>query len=164
MTSKPPLDDEDGYIGPWEDPPSKAVPVKSPSAVMSQNITVGTAIKIAVAIVVVVGGAWIGWTKFSEQQHADEQAQQQADAAEYVKTSLQDEIRAKYYSEYGVLQVRKVTLIRESDHKFTGTAMVWSPHSGEHSVSIDVTADGENVMWETERGSFVWLADEPKSG
>jgi hypothetical protein len=55
----------------------------------------------------------------------------------------------------------KVSLIRVSDVKYEGVVTVRTAASSTtHDVAIDVTADDEKVIWHTDQGAWLWLAQE----
>jgi hypothetical protein len=57
------------------------------------------------------------------------------------------------------LKVQSVTVIHSNGNLYQGLAEI-SSHGVTHEVSVKITADGENMMWETEPSALlVFLAD-----
>ena len=75
--------------------------------------------------------------------------------------SVQSSMQSKFdsdddFSKYHMI-VDSVSLIRESDNKFTGIAYI--KYKGkEHELPIKVIADNKQIMWETENFAFAFLA------
>jgi len=113
-------------------------------------------IKGGVAAVVVLVGGWLGWHQYT--------AHQEAAKAEQLTRSVQQALQEKFdndpkFSKYHV-RVEKVGLIKESGNKYDGIATVRTPGLSDHQVSIDVIADGSNMMWQTQPGAFLFLAQQ----
>ena len=54
------------------------------------------------------------------------------------------------------ISVTKVMVMKESENKYQGMATV--EYKGlERLVPVQVTAEGENVMWRTEPGAFLFV-------
>ncbi|MEB5772783.1 hypothetical protein MXE95_01430 [Aeromonas caviae] len=59
------------------------------------------------------------------------------------------------YKSYG-LKVEKVTLVHEQGNKYKGSAIVIYKGNA-HNVMINVTADDNNVVWETPPGALLFI-------
>ena len=54
------------------------------------------------------------------------------------------------------ISVTRVTVMKESGNKYQGMATV--QYKGlERKVSVQVTAEGESVMWRTDPGAFMFV-------
>jgi hypothetical protein len=67
------------------------------------------------------------------------------------------------FSKYS-LQVVKVQVVKSTGNQYQGIATVHTPTGTDREVSIQVTADGERIMWQAPPGSFLFLAQEPLAG
>ncbi|MER1947620.1 hypothetical protein [Stutzerimonas stutzeri] len=74
-----------------------------------------------------------------------------------VLTSMQETIDTDPdYSSYG-LQFTELTVVKVQGNQYRGFATVF--HEGkEHSVPVDITYDGEALMWNIEQGGLAFLA------
>ena len=59
------------------------------------------------------------------------------------------------------LKVVDVNLVHKSGNEYKGIATVRTRDGVTHDVSVDVTADGAGVLWETPPGAFAFAKDEP---
>jgi maltose-binding protein MalE len=83
---------------------------------------------------------------------------------ESVQQSMQQELDTNPdFSTYD-LHVVKVVVIKASGNQYEGLATVRTKSGAEHAVSVDVTTDGEQIMWKTEPGAFVFAAQDEFSG
>jgi hypothetical protein len=57
------------------------------------------------------------------------------------------------------LTVVEVRLVHKADHEYKGIATVKARDDTKHDVPIDVTADDENVLWESPPGAFAFAAE-----
>lgn len=57
------------------------------------------------------------------------------------------------------LTVVEVLLVHKSGNEYKGIATVKAADDTEHDVPVDVTADDENVLWETPPGAFAFAAE-----
>lgn len=57
------------------------------------------------------------------------------------------------------LTVVEVVLIHRSGNEYKGIATVKASDDTEHDVPVDVTADDENVLWESPPGAFAFAAE-----
>lgn len=75
---------------------------------------------------------------------------------EMVKTSMQQTFSTdKQFSQFG-LTVESVQAIKESDNRYQGMATI--RHDGTtHNVPVQITAQGDNVIWKTEPGAFMFV-------
>lgn len=58
------------------------------------------------------------------------------------------------------LRVTNVVLVNSSGNQYKGIATVRTQKGTEHDVTVNVTADGNNMMWETEPGAFLFALQE----
>ena len=77
---------------------------------------------------------------------------------ETVKQSMQESLsNDPDFSSYK-LEVKEVTLVKSDNRKYSGYAEV--EHNGKiHQVSLSVTVDGTDVLWEAKEGAFLFLAE-----
>jgi hypothetical protein len=55
------------------------------------------------------------------------------------------------------ITVTSVQLLKQGDNRFQGIAKL--THQGtSHDVPVEITADGTNVMWKTDPGVFMFVA------
>ena len=59
------------------------------------------------------------------------------------------------------LRVVDVNLVHKSGNEYKGIAIVKTRDGVTHDVSVEVTADGAGVLWETPPGAFAFAKDEP---
>lgn len=57
------------------------------------------------------------------------------------------------------LNVVEVLLVHKSGNEYKGIATVKASDDTEHDVPVDVTADDENVLWETPPGAFAFAEE-----
>lgn len=57
------------------------------------------------------------------------------------------------------LTVVEVLLVHKSGNEYKGIATVKASDDTEHDVPVDVTADDENVLWESPPGAFAFAAE-----
>ena len=102
-------------------------------------------------------------------QYTDEvQAQALADAAAYeetylsslesqVQTSMQEYFEDPATALFLPVYVGEASLIRASESTFEGMVTLQMQGFNAYKISVDVTADGRNFMWETDPGALVAL-------
>lgn len=61
------------------------------------------------------------------------------------------------------LHLVSVDLVHASGNEYTGFATVRTKSYAQHKVPITVTYDGDEGMWQTAPGSFLFLMNEPDS-
>jgi hypothetical protein len=61
------------------------------------------------------------------------------------------------------LTVIEVLLVHKSGNEYKGIATVKASDDTEHDVPVDVTADDENVLWETPPGAFAFAEESQPS-
>ena len=83
-----------------------------------------------------------------------------SEIATNVKASMQQKFDSDEAFKTFSLKISTVTLVKESGNKYQGIATVLSGSGNEHRVTIDVVADGQNLIWHTENGAFLFLAQE----
>jgi hypothetical protein len=77
--------------------------------------------------------------------------------AETVKTSMQQKFDSDTQFKQWHLRVTKVQVVKQGGNQYQGMATVI--HEGQsHDVPIEITADGSNVMWQTQPGAFMFVA------
>jgi hypothetical protein len=82
-------------------------------------------------------------------------------ASNSVKSSMQDKLDSDTDLAQFELTVVDVVLVNKSDNEYKGIAKIRTARGGTHDVSIDVTADGDNVIWEAAPGAFLFALQEP---
>lgn len=77
--------------------------------------------------------------------------------SETVKTSMNNTFSSDpQFVQYN-LQVSEVTVLKQGGNKYQGIAKV--AHEGAtHDVPVDITVDGKNVIWKTDQGAFLFIA------
>lgn len=152
-------DDDDDEVFPDED----YIPVSAPprQSEPRQQSQVRTVIVAVVATVAVLAVGWFAWQKYSDYQTGEETQQ----LAERVESAMQESLDTdSNLSQYSV-RVLSVDLNKESDTKYEGVATVNTAQSAEeHLVSIEVKIYGERMMWQAERGAFLFLAQDGLQG
>ncbi|WP_074327586.1 hypothetical protein [Mycobacteroides abscessus] len=58
------------------------------------------------------------------------------------------------------LQVTHITVVNAQANSYKGVANVRTQDGVDHQVGIDVTYDGQTVLWQSPPGAFLFLADE----
>jgi hypothetical protein len=77
--------------------------------------------------------------------------------AQTVKRSMQDYLdRTDNFKQYHA-HVTDVTLVKASDNTYNGIAKVSPLRGPDGQVSITVTYDGQNAMWQSPPGAFLFL-------
>lgn len=83
-------------------------------------------------------------------------------AADLVKSSMQRKLDTDPDLSPLHLKVVNVELVNKNGNEYKGIATVRTSKGATHEVPIDVTADGENVIWEAGPGAFLFaLQDNP---
>ncbi len=73
-----------------------------------------------------------------------------------VQQSMQERFTADpQMSKFG-LRVKKVVAIKEAGNKYQGVATIQYKGT-ERQVPVHITAEGENVIWRTDTGAFMFL-------
>lgn len=76
--------------------------------------------------------------------------------AESVKSSMQQKFDSDAGFKQWHLKVKGVHVLEQGDNRYQGMATV--VHDGKvHDVPVDITADGSNVMWTTQPGTFMFV-------
>lgn len=78
-----------------------------------------------------------------------------------VKTSMQETFDEDADLKELGLRVVDVVAVHKSDNEFKGIATVHAANGVERDVPVDITADGDKVLWEAPPGAFVFAIDEP---
>ena len=83
-------------------------------------------------------------------------ARREADLSSQVKSSMQqnfdtDPRFTKYH-----LVVSKVDVLKQNGNQYQGMAIVHGSKGIDHEVPIDITAEGDKIIWHSEPGAFVW--------
>lgn len=112
-------------------------------------------VAIAFLVLLVVGaGAAVWW--FSR-------GPSESDIAAQLKDSLQQELRTGQMAQFR-LQVVDVQVIHASGNQYKGVADVRTVRGALHQVALDVTTDGDRVLWQTSPGAFFFAAQERLAG
>ena len=77
--------------------------------------------------------------------------------AREVKTAMQRNLDDD--EDLNGLTVVEVLLVHKSGNEYKGIATVKTSDDTEHDVPVDVTADNENVLWETPPGAFAFAEE-----
>lgn len=73
-----------------------------------------------------------------------------------VKASMQQKLTSDpQFKDLG-LEVEHVQVLKEGENRYQGIARI--RHEGDiHEVPVHVTADGDNVIWRTDQGAFLFV-------
>lgn len=114
------------------------------------------ALRIAGAIVAIA----FGWHILSSSFFKDssEHHMSNTDIGATVKESMQQQLSTdSSFSQYH-LQVQSVEVVNKSGNQYEGMAVVRSTNGIDHNVMIEVTVDGDRVLWQSPPGSFAFAA------
>ncbi|WP_131588683.1 hypothetical protein [Mycolicibacterium phlei] len=84
-------------------------------------------------------------------------------SAEYVAKGVQASMQEEFDSDPDLsgLKVTKVGLVHKSGNEYKGIATVRTPDGESHDVPVDVTADDDNLLWETPPGALAFAYPPP---
>ena len=84
-------------------------------------------------------------------------ARREADISSQVKSSMQQSFDTDpRFTQYH-LAVSKVDVLKQNGNQYQGLAIVHGSKGIDHEVPIDITAEGDNIIWHSEPGAFVWM-------
>lgn len=86
-----------------------------------------------------------------------------SDIVETVKTSMEEKFATDADFKKWNLTVRSVDLVKQGANKYQGLAHIDYKNTT-HDVPIEVSADGDNIMWKTEPGAFLFAAQDQLVG
>lgn len=81
------------------------------------------------------------------------------DIGETVKTSMQETFNTDSSFQKYNLKVNSIQVLKKGDGTYKGVASIIYKGSP-HNVIVEILVDGNNVMWETSPGSFMFIAQE----
>ncbi|MFV8162712.1 hypothetical protein ACNQVK_11535 [Mycobacterium sp. 134] len=84
-------------------------------------------------------------------------------AAAGVKTSMQRKFDGDAELSRLKLTVADVTLVNKAGNEYKGIATIRTSNGATHDVPIDVTADGDNLIWDAAPGAFLFALQDPPS-
>ena len=58
------------------------------------------------------------------------------------------------------LVITKVDVLKQNGNQYQGMATVHGAKGIDHQVPIDITAEGDKILWRSEPGAFVWIVME----
>lgn len=91
-------------------------------------------------------------------------AQPQQSPAEAIAAQVQRTMQDKFDADPDMsplgLEIVEVMLVHKADNEYKGLATVRTPNGTQRDVPVDVTADGDNVLWETPPGAFLFALQE----
>lgn len=73
--------------------------------------------------------------------------------ADTVEQSMQEELSTSKLWLEG-LEVVEVVVVHASGNTYNGLATVMTKDLLKHEVAVDITADGDKIVWQTEQGAF----------
>lgn len=76
---------------------------------------------------------------------------------ETVKTSMEEKFDSDAQFKEFHLKVISVRVLKQNDNRFQGIARVIHEETP-HDLPIEITADGDYVIWKAEPGTFMFLA------
>ena len=77
--------------------------------------------------------------------------------SEIVKTSMQEKFNSDYQFKDWNLTVIGVQIISKGGSQYQGIARI--THEGtSHAIPVEITVDGNNVMWKSAPGAFMFVA------
>jgi hypothetical protein len=80
-----------------------------------------------------------------------------------VKKGLQQQLDTNPAFKDDFLVVREVSVVHEQANRYKGLASV--VFEGEtHQIPVNITADGENILYEIEPGAFLFIAEKRLRG
>lgn len=79
--------------------------------------------------------------------------------AETVKFSLQETLSSDPDFKGYDLKVKSIDVMHKSGNSYQGFAYI-DFKGKEHSIKIDILANGDDVMWEAPEGSFLFLEED----
>lgn len=111
-------------------------------------------VAIIVAGIILVVGAF-AWHILAPSR--DDSSTRNAMVGGAVKTSMQRQFDTDARFAPYHLQVEKVDVVKQRGNQYEGLAIIRSAKGIDHNVVVQVTADGENVIWKTAPGSFAFM-------
>lgn len=118
--------------------------------------------QIVIAVVAGVAlliGAYL-WSEHKLPWQGPDVSELASEVRESMQSSLTSDERYKPYN----LTVIKVTLIKSGDNTYDGMAAIKPLNGPQGDVPVDVTYDGENLLWQTQPGAFMFLLQAPTPG
>ncbi len=79
------------------------------------------------------------------------------DISETVKMSMQETMDSDPNFKDQKMVIQDVQVVKKGDNAYKGIATIMHQGSA-HDIMVDIFVDGQNVMWEAPRGSFMFLA------
>ncbi len=80
-----------------------------------------------------------------------------------VMTSMQETFSTDpNFTKYEI-KVMKVVVVKETGNKYQGMATLVTKKGAQKQVPVQVTAEGENVIWRTEPGALLFIAQDELS-
>jgi hypothetical protein len=110
-------------------------------------------VALVVAGIIAVGA--FAWHIFSPSR--DDSSTRNAMVGGAVKTSMQRQFDTDARFAPYHLQVEKVDVVKQTGNQYEGLALIRSAKGIDHNVEVQVTVDGENVLWKTAPGSFAFM-------
>ncbi|KIU17874.1 hypothetical protein [Mycolicibacterium llatzerense] len=77
-----------------------------------------------------------------------------------VKNSMQQKFDTDPQWQPLRLSVKSVVVASDSGNSYKALATVHAGNGREQDVAIQVTYDGDNMVWQSERGAFIWAIPE----
>jgi hypothetical protein len=94
------------------------------------------------------------WHLYSQHEDLSREAHINSEVKESMQHTFETDPQfAKYH-----LVVSRVDVRHKSGNDYEGWALVQSPEAVDHDVAIHVTAEGDRIMWQSDRGAFAWAA------
>jgi len=81
------------------------------------------------------------------------------DISESVKASMQQNFNSNPQFSKWHMTVAGVQVFKQGDNSYKGIATIMREGT-KHDIPIQITIDGNNIMWEASPGSFTFLAQE----
>ena len=84
-------------------------------------------------------------------------ARRERDVSNEVKSSMQQSFDTDSRFTPYHLVVEKVDVLKQNGNQYQGMATVHGSKGIDHEVPIDITAEGDKILWHSEPGAFVWM-------
>ena len=116
----------------------------------------GLKLALVIGIGVLVAGFAFHIFSFKNPFGGDDTSRRNADLSAQVKEDMQHQLDTDSHFGPYHLQVEKVELVNKTGNQYEGIATVRGAKGIDHSVPVEVTADGDYILWKTEPRAFAW--------
>lgn len=114
-------------------------------------------LRVALGVIaVLVGLALLGVIDTDKLIHRIKGGRDTAEIATFVRDGMREQFRTDPDLAPLRLKVTNVDVVHSSGNDYRGIATVLTPKGSSHDVLVDITADGETVLWSAPPGSFAF--------